>query len=65
MGKKEISIYREFCEERRFFVLRKGPKYLYRLFDVPSKHATSELETLQVQVYIKQRFHDERRTEFM
>ena len=45
--------------------IRKDPEYLYRQFDVLLKHATCEMKALQVQVYIKQWFHDNQRARFM
>ena len=40
-------------------------EYLYWLFDVLTEHATSEMKSPQVQVFIKQWFHDEQGAKFM
>ena len=46
----------KFCAYHRIFGIRKGPEYLYRLFDV----LTCEMIALQVQVvYIPQLFYNE------
>ena len=37
-------------------ILRKGPEYLYRLFDVLPKQLTTEMKVVQVQVYIHNNF---------
>ena len=44
---------------------RKGPEYLYRLFNLLSKQTTCEMKTLRIQVYIQQWFQDEQGAEFM
>ena len=46
---------------------RKGPEYLYQLFDVLPKQETCEMKAPQVyiQVYIQQWFHDEQEANFI
>ena len=47
------------------FWSRKGPEYLYQLFDVLPKQTTCEMKALHViQVYIQQWFHDEQGAKF-
>ena len=55
----------KFCIYHKIGGLRKGPEYLYQLFDVLPKQTTCEMKTLQVQVYIQQWFHDEKGAKFM
>ena len=65
IGKKEFWTHCEFFTYYRVFGLKRGPEYLYWLFDVSPKQATCEMKTLQVQVYIQIWFHDEQGTKFL
>ena len=47
------------------FCIRKGPEYLFRLFEVLPKQRTCEMKDIQVKVYIQQWFHDQQRAKFM
>ena len=44
----------ENCKYHIIFGLRKGPEYLYRLFDVSRKQITREMKAFQGHVYIQQ-----------
>ena len=56
--KMQFRTHWEFCAYRRIFSIRKGPEYLYRLFDVSPEQKACEVKTVQVQVYIQQCFYD-------
>ena len=60
LGKKKFQTHWK-CTYHKIFDLRKGPEYLYRLFDVLPKHTTCKMKALQVQVYIQQWFYNEQR----
>ena len=53
-GKNGILSHSKFCAYCRIVDLRKGPEYLYWLFDVLPKQTTCEMKTLQVLAYIQQ-----------
>ena len=61
----EFWAHRKFWAHRIIFGFRKGPEYLYRLFDVLRKQTTCEMKTIEVQVYIQQWFRNEQGTKFM
>lgn len=49
-----------------FFSIRKGPEYLFRLFEVLPKQGTCIMKVeVEVEVYIQHWFHDEQRAKFM
>ena len=65
LGKAEFWTYWEFCAWREIFCLNKGPKYLYLLSNVLTKHKKRAMKTFQVQVYIQQWFRDKEGAKFM
>ena len=52
--KSEFYTHWQFCAYFRIFGIRRGPEYLYQLFDVLPKQTTCEISTLGIQVYIEQ-----------
>ena len=65
LGKIEFWTHYELPAYGRTFCHSKGPEWKYRLFIVLSKQTTSQMKTLQVQVYIQQWFYDEQGTRFV
>ena len=65
LGKIKFWPHYEFSTHHRNFNLRKGPEYLYRIFDVLPKQTACEMKTLQVLFYIQRWFHDEQRAKYI